>query len=84
MRYTKPDPCFAISFMRSLGVVSPAPDSLSRPTVRVISDTRGHLLFPGTLTDLSEVDAVKGGYVRTIIKIADPDRYGIRISDYFV
>ncbi|MDQ6830858.1 MAG: HD domain-containing protein [Gemmatimonadota bacterium] len=64
--------------------VSPAPDSLSRPTVRVISDTRGHLLFPGTLVDLSEQDAVKGGYVRTIIKIADPERYGIRISDYFV
>ena len=25
-----------------------------------------------------------GGYARTIIKVADPERYAIRISDYFV
>jgi hypothetical protein len=25
-----------------------------------------------------------GTFARTIIKTADPDRYGIRVSDYFV
>jgi hypothetical protein len=35
------------------------------------------------LTDLTERDE-NGTYRRTIIKISDPDRYGIRISDYFV
>jgi HD-GYP domain-containing protein (c-di-GMP phosphodiesterase class II) len=62
---------------------SPSPDAIARPMVQIISDTRGNVLFPGVLTDLTERDE-NGTYRRTIIKISDPDRYGIRISDYFV
>jgi len=41
------------------------------------------VLFPGTLVDLTERDA-GGVFKRTIIKVADPDRYGIRVSDYYI
>jgi HD-GYP domain-containing protein (c-di-GMP phosphodiesterase class II) len=60
-----------------------SPDAIARPLVQIISDARGNVLFPGVLADLSERDE-NGTYRRTIIKITDPDRYGIRISDYFV
>jgi hypothetical protein len=33
--------------------------------------------------DLAERDEA-GSFRRTIIKTADPDRYGIRIGDYFL
>jgi HD-GYP domain-containing protein (c-di-GMP phosphodiesterase class II) len=63
--------------------VNPAADALSRPIVRLVGDDRGNLLFPGHLIDLAERDEA-GGFVRTIIKTANPDHYGIRVGDYFV
>jgi HD-GYP domain-containing protein (c-di-GMP phosphodiesterase class II) len=69
-----------------LGIVhapNPNPDVMSRPIVRVVSDPQGNILHPGTLVDLTE-QSQAGVYVRTIIKTADPDRYGIKVSDYFV
>ena len=69
-----------------LGVVhasNPNPEMMSRPIVRIVSDAKGNVLFPGTLTDLGE-QTTAGVFVRTIIKTADPDRYGIRVADYFV
>jgi HD-GYP domain-containing protein (c-di-GMP phosphodiesterase class II) len=68
-----------------LGVVhtvNPNPDMISRPLVRIVSDAKGNVLFPGTLIDLAEQSG--GAFNRTIIKTADPDRYGIRVADYFV
>jgi HD-GYP domain-containing protein (c-di-GMP phosphodiesterase class II) len=62
---------------------NPAPDALGRPLVRLVSDDRGNILYPGVLADLAETDDSEN-FKRTIIKIADPDRYGIRVSDYFV
>ena len=63
--------------------VNPIPEMLSRPIVRVISDDRGNLLHPGTLADLAEQSG-DGVYLRTIIKTDNPDRYGIRVGDYFL
>jgi HD-GYP domain-containing protein (c-di-GMP phosphodiesterase class II) len=63
--------------------VNAIPEMLSRPIVRVISDSRGNLQHPGALVDLAEQSA-DGIYLRTIIKTEDPDRYGIRVGDYFV
>ncbi|MDB4880261.1 MAG: hypothetical protein JWL60_1707 [Gemmatimonadetes bacterium] len=63
--------------------VSPVPEMLSRPMVRVISDDKGNLQHPGTLVDLSE-QGPDGGYLRTIIKTENAERYGIRVGDYFV
>jgi len=51
--------------------------------VRIISDSMGNLLHPGTVVDLAERTA-DGNFTRTIIKTENPDRYGVRVSDYFV
>jgi len=63
--------------------VNPAADALSRPIVRIVSDHRGNLLHPGHLVDLADRDA-SGTFLRTIIKTANPDQYGIRVGDYFL
>lgn len=63
--------------------VSATAEMLSRPTVRIVSDDRGNVAYPGELFDLSQ-RTPEGAYARTIIKTADPERYGIRIGDYFV
>lgn len=62
---------------------NPIDEMVSRPIVRVISDAVGNILHPGHLLDLAE-RTEDGSYHHTIIKTADPDRYGIRIGDYFV
>jgi hypothetical protein len=62
---------------------NPDLEMLSRPLVRVVSDDMGNVQFPGIVVDLTE-RAESGDYRRTIIKTADPDRYGIRVGDYFV
>jgi len=63
--------------------VNPIPEMLSRPIVRVISDAQGNLEHPGTLIDLAE-QLEDGMYRRTIIKTENPERYGIRVGDYFL
>ena len=68
-----------------LGIVhaaNPLQEMLSRPIVRIISDTQGNLMHPGALADLADRTA-DGTFVRTIIKTENPDRYGIRVGDYF-
>ncbi len=62
---------------------NPNPEMMSRPIVRLVTDSQGNLLFPGELLDLATQDAA-GAFTRTIIRTADPQRYGIRVSDYFV
>lgn len=62
--------------------VNPIAEMLSRPLVRIISDDRGNVLHPGTIVDLAD-RADDGSFRRTIIKTENPDRYGIRVSDYF-
>ena len=63
--------------------VNPIAEMLSRPIVRVIGDPQGNVLHPGDLADLADRDE-HGTYRRTIIKTENPERYGIRIGDYFV
>jgi HD-GYP domain-containing protein (c-di-GMP phosphodiesterase class II) len=63
--------------------VNPNPQAISRPVVRIVSDDRGNVLFPGELADLTEQSA-SGVYRRTIIKTEHPDRYGITVGDYFL
>ncbi|HEY4217645.1 MAG TPA: HD-GYP domain-containing protein [Gemmatimonadaceae bacterium] len=62
--------------------VNPLQEMLSRPVVRVVSDALGNVVYPGTLVDLADRNA-DGVFLRTIIKTENPDRYGIRIGDYF-
>ena len=62
---------------------NPNPEAVSRPIVRIVSDERGNVAYPGQIVDLTEQDQ-DGAYVRTIIKTENPDRYGINVGDYFV
>ena len=62
---------------------NPNPELLSRPRVVIVSDGRGNLLQPPLEIDLA-AQTDDGQFARTIIKTADPDRYGIRVSDYVV
>ena len=69
-----------------LGVVhavNALPDMLARPVIRIISDAMGNLRKPGTLADLADRKE-DGTFVRTIIKTENPERFGVRVSDYFV
>ncbi len=63
--------------------VNPIAEMLSRPIVRIIGDPQGNVLHPGDLADLADKDE-HDTYRRTIIKTENPERYGIRIGDYFV
>ncbi len=62
---------------------NPSFDALSRPIVKIVSDAYGNMLVPPLEVDLAQVDG-NGDYPRTIIKTADPDRYGINIGDFIV
>jgi HD-GYP domain-containing protein (c-di-GMP phosphodiesterase class II) len=63
--------------------VNPIPEMLSRPIVRVISDSVGNLTHPGTTVDLADRNEA-GAFLRTIVKTEDPERFGVRVGDYFV
>jgi HD-GYP domain-containing protein (c-di-GMP phosphodiesterase class II) len=67
-------------------VVARNPDvkKVHQPIAKVIADSWGVMLVEPFAVDLSEVDPVNRVPRRTIIKTTDPDRYGIRIADYFV
>ncbi len=63
--------------------VNPNPEMLSRPMALLVGDDLGNVKHPGDLVDLAESDGAMN-YRRTIIKTADPERYGIRVGDYFI
>jgi len=63
--------------------VNPLLDMLARPLVRVVGDAMGNLVQPGTLVDLADRRS-DGTFERTIIKTENPERLGIRVSDYFL
>ncbi len=58
------------------------PEMASRPTVLIVSDAQGNVLYPGLEVSLGERD-FEDNFTRTIIKTENPERYGIRIGDYF-
>jgi HD-GYP domain-containing protein (c-di-GMP phosphodiesterase class II) len=66
-----------------VAAANPDLEAVHRPVVRVISDPSGTLIHPGFDVDLSQKDA-DGNYVRSIIKVTSPEKYGVRIADYFV
>ncbi|MBW3535872.1 MAG: HD domain-containing protein [Gemmatimonadetes bacterium] len=62
--------------------VNADPSKLHQPRVKVISDAMGAPLPEPITLDLSEVDPATGKPARQIIKTTDPQKYGIRVSDY--
>ncbi len=63
---------------------NPNPDLANKPTVKVISDAMGAPLPEPLTVDLAEVDPATGSPMRTIVKTSDPQKYGIKVSDYLL
>ena len=61
---------------------NPVAEHASRPIVFLVSDAQGNVAYPGLEVDLTERDA-DGNFLKTIIKTENPERYGIRVGDYF-
>lgn len=69
-----------------LGIVfeSNAQDAfIFRPKVKLITDAQGNRM-DGALIDLAEVDPETRCFKRTIVKSLDPDKYGLKVSDFFL
>ena len=66
-----------------VSAANPRPEALSRPIVKIVSDAHGNTLHPAREADLAQQDS-NAQYPRTIIKTADPARYGINVGDYLV
>ncbi|HET9948078.1 MAG TPA: HD domain-containing phosphohydrolase [Longimicrobiales bacterium] len=64
--------------------VNPNPELLHRPIVRVISDSVGLPLSEPRTVDLAESEPATGAPRYQIIKTTDPQKYGIRVSDYLL
>src|SRR5207237_9551895 len=65
-----------------VSAANPNPEALSRPKIKIISDAQGNRISPPLQVDLAVPEA-GGQYARTIIKTADPERYGIAPGNYF-
>ena len=67
-----------------VSAASPDQSVLNRPLVRICVDTNGAMVPPpGRDEDLAATDA-GGTFRRSIVKVTNPDRYGIIVGDYFV
>ena len=66
-----------------VSAANPNPEALSRPVVKIISDPQGNAIRPPLVVDLAIPEA-GGQFSRTIIKTADPDRYGVTVGDYLI
>jgi len=64
--------------------VNPDPDLLHRPKVRIISDPVGIPLAEPVTMDLARNNPTTGAPLHHIIKTTDPQKYGIRVSDYLI
>jgi HD-GYP domain-containing protein (c-di-GMP phosphodiesterase class II) len=67
-------------------VAAPNPEAayLNRPLVRIVINADGGAIPPpGTLVNLAERDG-GGAFVRSIVKVTNPSRYGLTVGDYFV
>jgi HD-GYP domain-containing protein (c-di-GMP phosphodiesterase class II) len=72
---------FEVAVVSSL---SPDRQQLNRPSVRIVLNESGGVCPPpGDLVDLSE-RSPDGGFLRSIVKVTNPDRYGIVVGDYFL
>ncbi len=60
------------------------PKYLNRPTVCVVINDQGTPLpSPGMTVDLSDRQP-DGNFSRSIVKVTNPDRYGLTVGDYFI
>lgn len=62
---------------------NPDPSLLLRPKIKLVSDKNGNKI-DGNIVDLNEKDESSGKYLRTIVKTLNPEKYNIKIPDYFM
>ena len=54
-----------------------------KPKVKLITDEWGNKI-EGEIIDLAEIDSMTRSHKRSIVKTVSPDRYDVKVSDYFV
>jgi len=63
---------------------NPDASFLNRPLLKVVINQDGGVVPPpGELIDLAERDA-SGAFTRSIVKVTNPERYGVTVGDYFI
>ncbi|MGQ9470302.1 MAG: HD-GYP domain-containing protein [Candidatus Aminicenantales bacterium] len=62
---------------------NPDPNFLLRPKVKLIVDSQGRRL-DGPVVDLTTKDLATQKYLRTIVKGLDPEKYNLKVADYFI
>ena len=78
--------CVILDTFEVAVVIGANPDTqyLNRPLVKIVIDTDGAVIPPPSRGyNLAERDPA-GGFLRSIVKVTNPDRYGITVGDYFV
>jgi HD-GYP domain-containing protein (c-di-GMP phosphodiesterase class II) len=63
--------------------VNPQAVFARRPKVKLITDMSGNMK-DGPIVDLTQVDPQTRRFARTVVKSLDPDKYKIKVSDYFL
>ncbi len=63
---------------------NPDPARLHQPQVKILADSMGTPLVTPEVTTLDRIDPRTGSPIRSIIKTADPNRYGVRVADYVI
>ncbi len=67
-----------------VSAANPDQNFLNRPMIRICLDVNGALVGPpGREENLAAQDE-SGAFLRSIVKVTNPDRYGIVVGDYFV
>jgi HD-GYP domain-containing protein (c-di-GMP phosphodiesterase class II) len=59
------------------------PEEIHRPVVKLISDPFGNMV-DGRLVNLADRHPATGDYLRTIVKVTEPEKYGIKVGEYFL
>lgn len=62
--------------------IDPDPRSIARPRAKLVVDSSG-LHIDGPIVSLAE-RGVDGNFARTVIKVLEPERYGIEPAQYFL
>ena len=62
---------------------NPEPDLLDRPLVKIAISPAGEMVQPSPMVDLAEKSA-GGRFARSIVKVVDPSKFGIKPGDILI
>ncbi|MFN8648045.1 MAG: HD domain-containing protein [Gemmatimonadales bacterium] len=67
-----------------VSAANPDPAFMNRPIVRICIDINGAMIGPPGREENLAAQQADGTFLRSIVKVTNPDRYGIIVGDYFV